>query len=241
MSRRWTWAQLVIGYVILEAALWTSGRTQAVFSYATAVWIVASVMAQRRSARELGLGRPGFTRALVAVPVASLAAGTIVLTGWAAGSLRVLYGPDPVWAHTLGYSLWALFQQFMLQSFFYLGFETLFGPGPKAMWTAVVLFAAAHIPNPVLVPASFVGALFFVLVFRRTRNIYPLGLAHAVLGLALAVSVPDGALRHMRVGASYFRYQPALEQGSAGAMGAVQHFIPGRLTPAQPAGYNSMG
>jgi hypothetical protein len=38
------------------------------------------------------------------------------------------------------------------------------------------------------------------------RNLYPLAVAHALIGLALAVSVPDSIQRHMRVGLGYLHY-----------------------------------
>jgi membrane protease YdiL (CAAX protease family) len=69
-----------------------------------------------------------------------------------------------------------------------------------------VLFSAAHLPNLVLVAATVVAAVFFVSVFQRWRNIYPLAIAHAMLGLSLAASVPDPVLRHMRVGIGFLHF-----------------------------------
>jgi len=43
-------------------------------------------------------------------------------------------------------------------------------------------------------------------MFRRYRNIFPLGLVHAALGLTIAASLPDHWLHHMRVGIGYLRY-----------------------------------
>jgi membrane protease YdiL (CAAX protease family) len=68
------------------------------------------------------------------------------------------------------------------------------------------LFGSVHIPSPVLTVASFVGGLFFFEMFRRYRNIFPLGLVHALLGLAMAASFSDAVLHHMRVGIGYVRF-----------------------------------
>jgi hypothetical protein len=57
-------------------------------------------------------------------------------------------------------------------------------------------------------PATFIGGLFFVELFRRFRNIYPLAVAHAMLGLTLAITIPDDWLRHMRVGLGFFHFHP---------------------------------
>jgi len=76
----------------------------------------------------------------------------------------------------------------------------------RAVWVAAVLFASAHIPNPVLTVATLLGALFFCEMFLRYRSIYPLGIVHAMLELSLAASFPDALLRHMRVGLGYLQF-----------------------------------
>lgn len=206
MNRAWAWAQLAVGYGLLEVALWTRPPAQQIAAWAAAVWIVAVTIANRRSLRELGLGLSGFGGALIAVPIAAAVAGLILLAGHAAGTLRVLYGPTPPLWHSAGYAIWALEQEFILQSFFFVTLEELLHDSNKALWGATILFSAAHIPNPVLVVSTFLASLVFVSVFRRFRNIYPLGLAHAMLGLSLAVALPDAWIRHMRVGISYLQF-----------------------------------
>jgi membrane protease YdiL (CAAX protease family) len=78
--------------------------------------------------------------------------------------------------------------------------------GSTAVWVAATLFAAAHLPNPVLTTATLIGSLLFCEMFRRYRSLYPLAIVHAVLGLSLALTVPDSILHHMRVGIGYLRY-----------------------------------
>ncbi len=104
-----------------------------------------------------------------------------------------------------GYLIWALIQEFILQSFFFNRFEELYG-GSAAVWIASTLFAAAHLPSPVLTTATLIGALFFCEMFRRYRSIYPLGVVHAMLGLSIFLVTPDSLLHHMRVGIGYLKY-----------------------------------
>jgi hypothetical protein len=52
---------------------------------------------------------------------------------------------------------------------------------------------------------TLVGALFFTEMFRRYRSIYPLGLVHALLGIAIAYSFPNNLMHHMRVGLSFWQ------------------------------------
>jgi membrane protease YdiL (CAAX protease family) len=194
---------MAVAYGLLEGALWTEGHTQRTFALATAAWIVVATLVNRRSLRELGLGTRGFVNSLIAIPVALAAAAVIVLIGWKAGTLHGLFGASPPLWHSSAYAIWALTQQFILNSFFFLNLEELLGDSKRALWAAAALFCGAHIPNPVLMAGTLLAAVFFVSLFRRYRNLYPLGIAHAVLGLSLAVTVPDAWMRHMRVGISY--------------------------------------
>ena len=197
---------MVVAYSLLEASLWTEGHTQRNFALATAVWIVVATLVNRRSLRQLGLGTRGLVNSLIAIPVALAAAAVIVLIGWEAGTLRGLFGTRPPLWHSSGYAIWALMQQFILNSFFFLNLEELLGDSQRALWGAAALFCFAHLPNPVLMAGTLVVAVIFVSLFRRYRNLYPLGIAHALLGLSLAVTVPDAWIRHMRVGISYLHF-----------------------------------
>jgi membrane protease YdiL (CAAX protease family) len=128
------------------------------------------------------------------------------LVNWAGGQIPA----NPTWFPNLqsawGYVIWAMLQEFMLQSFFFNRCEELYG-SPAAVWMASTLFAAAHLPNPVLTAAALVGSLFFCEMFRRYRSIYALGIVHAMLGLTIALTMPDSLLHHMRVGIGYLRYR----------------------------------
>ena len=202
----WPWTRLLIAYALLEWALWTSDRgIQQIASLAFITWVIITTIAGRRKMRDLGLGIRGFRGASIAIPIALLAAVLILFTSWSAGALRPLYGSRPV-AHALGYTLWATIQEFILNSYFFLTLEEILPRSRDAAIGAVFLFAFAHIPNPVLVAGTLLLSAFSVALFRRYRNIYPLGIAHAILGLSLALAVPDALLRHMRVGIGYYHF-----------------------------------
>jgi hypothetical protein len=169
-------------------------------------WIVLATVINRRSLRQLGLAPSGFVGSLIAIAVAALAAGLIVFAAWMAGTLHPLYGTRPPLSHSFGYATWALVQQFILNSFFFLTLEQLLHDSNKAMVAAAALFCLAHIPSIVLMAATLAAAFFFISIFRRSRNLYPLGVAHAILGLSVAASLPDPILRHMRVGIAYLHF-----------------------------------
>jgi hypothetical protein len=204
--RFFLWTQIVVAFLLIESALWSTGPTQKMFSFVGMLAILGFTVVNRNSLSELGLGRRGFRGAMVAVPIAVVVAcGFMVLGAWA-GTLRSLFGAGSVYLHAFGYGIWSLEQEFILNSFFYLILEKLLGNNHRTALCAALLFSFAHIPNPILVPATLVGGLLFVEAFRRWRNIYPLGIAHALLGLSLALTVSDSWMHHMRVGLSFLRF-----------------------------------
>jgi hypothetical protein len=107
-----------------------------------------------------------------------------------------------------GYIVWSIMQQFILQSYFLLRLLRLL-PGKAApVIVASVIFSLAHLPNPILAPITLVWGLIACVLFLRYRNIYALGIAHGIMGLCIAVTVPNSLHRHMRVGLGYLRYHP---------------------------------
>ena len=102
-------------------------------------------------------------------------------------------------------------QQFLLQSYFLLRFLRLL-PGKTApILAATGIFALAHLPNPILTPITLVWGAIACVLFLRYRNIYTLGLAHGIMGLCVAVTVPNSLHHHMRVGLGYLRYHPRVQ------------------------------
>jgi hypothetical protein len=196
---------LAVGYGLLQAALWSEGELRWAWAIAVAVWILGVTVWRRPSLRELGLGWSRFVPSLWIVGAAAVAGAAMLLAGHWAGTLH-LYGlPRTLLVVVAGYLLWTFQQQFMLQSFFFLRLKQLLG-SRKAVWAAAGLFALAHFPNPVLVPATWAAGLAFCDLFRRYRNIYTLAIAQAILGLCLAAAVPDALHHHMRVGIGYLSW-----------------------------------
>jgi len=103
------------------------------------------------------------------------------------------------------YVIWAIGQQFLLQSFFYLRFEALLG-GRLAVLASTGLFAVLHLPNFPLTGMTLLGGLFFTELFRIYRSLYPLAIVHALMGIAIAYSFPDSLMHHMRVGLSFWQF-----------------------------------
>jgi hypothetical protein len=66
------------------------------------------------------------------------------------------------------------------------------------------LFAGTHLPNWFLMLVTFATGYYSTKIFVRYRNLYFLGLAHALIGTVLFVAVPDSISHHLTVGPSFF-------------------------------------
>ncbi len=203
-ARRFIWLEISIAYLLLQASLWTPGRLAILAMVLTSIVIFVLAFSGRYTIREMGLAWPTLRGSLWTIGIGiCLIAAIPALAALTHGN----QGPT----HSLPlrtawrYALWAMEQQFILQSFFFLRLETLIG-SRKAVVAAAILFATVHIPSPILTVGTLLGGLFFCEMFRRFRNIFPLGLVHAMLGLTVAASFSDSLLHHMRVGIGYLRF-----------------------------------
>jgi hypothetical protein len=198
--------ELGAGYALVLTAIWTVNPWQRVFYWVAVAWIVVTTWTGRPTWKALGLGLSGLVRSLWVVPVALILAVLAAEAAYRMHTLHRLHGPTPVLSHVWGYVVWALMQQFLLQAYFLLRLLRLL-PGKVApVVAAAVLFSLAHLPNPVLTPITLIWGIAACALFLHYRNIYALGVAHGILGLCVAVVVPDSIQHHMRVGIGYYRY-----------------------------------
>ena len=213
--------ELAVGYGLILATVWTANPTQRILYWLAFAWIIATSWARRDGWTALGLGRKGLLQSLWIVGAAIILAAITVFIAWRVHSLHRLHGPTPIWLHGWGYIVWSLMQQFLLQSYFLLRFLRLL-PGKAApIIAATGIFALAHLPNPILTPITIVWGAISCLLFLRYRNIYALGVAHGIMGLCIAVTVPNSLHHHMRVGLGYLRYHQRVPSARPGTSTTV--------------------
>lgn len=218
--------ELAVGYLLILLVIWTPRPWQRVL-WLVAVAGVATITCMsikesagesspgstREAFRAMGLRKENFLRSLWVVGVALVLAGIAVVIAVKSNTLQLPVSPTTgeggplVFIKTFwGYALWTFVQQFLLQGFFLLRLLR-FMPGPRsAAFAGAGLFALAHLPNPVLAPATLVWGFASCLIFLRYRNLYPLAIAHAIFGITIAITVPGPIVRNMRVGLGYLRY-----------------------------------
>ena len=193
-------------FALILCAVWTriglANTAASILAVACILWFTAR---SRFTLRELGLtARPSGT--LITLSLGVLLAAVVVAGGIA---IKPVLGPshpvpmDRAWQ----YAIWAVMQEFILQSFFYLRLKSMLGHRRGAL-LAALLFSAVHLPSPALTVLSLIGGLLFCELFHRYRNLIPIGLVHALLGLTIAASLPDSLVHHMRVGIGYLAYHP---------------------------------
>jgi hypothetical protein len=198
--------ELGVGYGLILAAIWTLHPWQRGFYWAAIAWIIVTTCMHRPAWKALGLGLPGLVQSIWVVAVAALLAALGVYTAGRMHTLHQMDGPTALLTHFWGYMIWAVMQQFVLQIYFLVRLMRLL-PGKIAPVIASAgLFSLAHLPNPVLTPVTMVWGIVACILFLRYHNIYTLGLAHGILGVCVAIIVPDSIHHHMRVGVGYYRY-----------------------------------
>lgn len=205
---------MILGYSLILAVIWIPNPLQRVLYWITLATILLITLLRREDLKTLGLGTTGLLASLWIVCLALVLAAIAV---WAASRLHTLhslFGQAPLFAHVWGYLIWALMQQFLIQSYFLARFLRLTARRWQAVALTALLFSLAHIPNPLLTVLTLLWGAISCLFFLRYRNLYTLGVAHGILGLCLAVTVPDHIHRHMRVGLGYLRYhqRPAIRR-----------------------------
>jgi membrane protease YdiL (CAAX protease family) len=204
----WDLAELIIGYALILAVIWTPRPLQHWLYWIALGWFTVSIILSFESWKAMGCCAAGFWRSSWVVGVAVIMAG---IATYFAALMHTLHHPgDPVqWVRAFGgYTIWALMQQMLLQGYFLVRTLRLV-PNPNlAAAISASVFALAHLPNPVLTPLTLIWGLTACLVFIRVRNVYPLAIAHAIFGICLAVTIPASLLHNMRVGLGYLEYRP---------------------------------
>jgi len=84
------------------------------------------------------------------------------------------------------------------------------------------MFAAAHLPNPLLMGVTLVGGTVAALAYQRYRNLLFLAFAHALIGTMIWFAVPPSVSHNLRVGPGMRRtHATSVRPSSASALNSA--------------------
>lgn len=199
--------ELSVAYGLILLVIWTSRPLQTVLYYVAIAALAAIFWGSFESCAAIGLCKANFLRSLWVVGVALMLASVAVLLAIRLQTLHVPDGPALFLKRYWGYIIWSFVQQILLLDFFLLRLLRLMPRRKFAVVMTAGIFALAHLPNPILTPLTLLWGLAACLIFLRYRNLYPLAMAHAILGICIAITVPGSGSHNMRVGLGYLQYR----------------------------------
>jgi hypothetical protein len=208
-GRRRDGLELAIGYSLILLVIWTPRPWQRLLYCVAAIFLVIVTWRSFESVRAMGLRTANLLRSLWVVVAALLLAGAALVLADRLHTLHraeVSQGAVAFCKRYWGYALWAFAQQILLQDFFLRRMLRLVSREAVAVLVAAGIFSLAHLPNPILTVVTFLWGWIACTIFLRYRNLYPLGVAHALLGITMAIAIPGPVIRNMRVGLGYLTY-----------------------------------
>ena len=205
-SRRRDFIELTGIYGLILLVIWTPRPWQWPMWGLASISILAVIAVSYEGMRPMGLCTVNLVKSLWAVALAMTIALFSVWVAWQAHTLHV--ASSPIWAlqHYGGYAIWAGLQQLILQAFFLPRSLRIMGNATAAAAISAGLFAVAHLPNPFLTLITLFCGLASCLFFLHYKNLWPLVVAHAILGISIAITIPVSIDHNMLVGISYLNW-----------------------------------
>jgi membrane protease YdiL (CAAX protease family) len=200
--------ELTVGYTLILLAVWTPQPWQRLCYWSALSFLLLVLGLGSEDWHTLGLRLPASLRSLWLVGIALLVAGAAVALADKLHTLHLKGDPGSIVQHYWGYAIWAFGQEVLLMDFVLLRLLRLLRDSKTAVIAAAGLFALAHVPNPILTPATLIWGLVACLLFLHYRNVYTLAVMHAILGISIAATIPGPLNHNMRVGLGYLKYRP---------------------------------
>src|SRR5262245_28779139 len=186
--------------VVLVYIWFLQPRVQASYVALPVALVLRSGVWKAILTREWGLGLTALWPSSRLAALFTVSGSAIIL---AAGHLLgTLHSRPDLLSNLLALVVWGAGQQWILQTVFLR--EAQRATSPRAgIVIAAVLFAAIHLPNPVLTAMTMIGALGWCAIYDRYPTIVPLAISHAIATLAILYAFDDAITGRLRVGLAY--------------------------------------
>lgn len=205
-SRQRDLFELVFVYGLILLVIWMPHSVQPLGWGISAILTLAIVGYSFEGLEAMGLRKVNLLQSLWGVAVALAVALLAIALAMRLNTLHVPPSPLLFFKYYGGYIVWATIQQLVLQCFFLSRSLRLFRDNTTAVALSASMFALAHLPNPILTFVCWVCGVASCLFFLRYRNLFPIAMAHAVLGISIAITIPGPIVHNMRVGLGYLTY-----------------------------------
>jgi hypothetical protein len=198
--------ELTFVYGLILLVIWTPRHWQPLFWSVSAVLTIAIAAMSYEGLKAMGICAANLTQSLCGVAVVFGVAMLAVAFAVRLNTLHVPPSPFLFFKHYAGYVIWAGIQQLVLQCFFLSRSLRLLRDSTAAVALSASMFAIAHLPNPILTFVCWICGVASCLFFLRYRNLFAVSVAHAILGISIAITIPGPVDHNMRVGLGYLTY-----------------------------------
>jgi len=203
-------AEVTLVFVLILTQLWFVGEVLSFFVLLPLGVILVSWVVRKESFETLGLSQfafKGFGRLWL-----FLAAGVVIVLIVGVygnpGFFRSGSFPIGVVLRFISYLIPALVQQILLNGYFVNRMHSVTNHRTRTTLLVGILFGIVHLPNPVLVVLTLYGGMISAYFFVRSRNVYPLAVAHAALAAVAYCTLPQEWHHGFRVGMQFYLYVP---------------------------------
>jgi hypothetical protein len=185
--------------------IWRGQFSEPLSWLGAAAWLVASFLIHRDTPKTLGMRADNLWPATKqAAVVYGLFALALFLTGLALKQQLHMPPNYRSFGRLRNYFAFCLVQQIALNSLLTNRLVSLVKRHGLSSLIAGTIFSALHLPNPVLVPLTFVAGTAMAWMFARERNILPLAFGQSLLGSLVWWAFPIAWHHMLRVGPGYF-------------------------------------
>lgn len=169
--------------------------------FVMAALVLASFAWHAETIDSLGLNGRVFVHAIAARRWSLIACiAVVVVLSWMRETLEHSV------SRWLLYFSFCILQQFLFQNMVYRRLRAAIGPSWRTSICAGTLFAAIHLPNPILMPATFLWGTVSTRLFESRPSIPYLALWQALLSPLLYWLAPVALHHRFRVGPGYWTW-----------------------------------
>ncbi|MBI5530457.1 MAG: CPBP family intramembrane metalloprotease [Candidatus Doudnabacteria bacterium] len=189
----WTWTEIVVTSVLVQIGLWTHRNSRGRIILLGAAWLILTTLWDKTSLTEMGLRFKNSKGSLWMSEPVLIIISLIWLTGVFTGNANDTPGSEFFPANKNSYIFSAFLQQLLMQSYVFVRLQKVCPR--KAERVVALIFCASHLPNPALMFITLAAGWMSAYIFNRQRNLYALGLAHGLIGAAIATFWPRWVIR----------------------------------------------